>query len=172
MGLFEMQVRRMTLALLRRSTEGMTARALAASVPVVCAAAAAAAAYGQTAKAPSLLDGAYSEEQALHGQELYYAHCLSCHGEDMSGLDQAPPLAGPQFSDVWEGEPLRALVDRIGTMPPEDPGTLSRDETVSVLAYLLWFNGLPVGGVSLSTDRGILEEMTFRTPPLPLGGPP
>lgn len=114
-----------------------------------------------------MLAGAYTEEQAIRGQRLYYAHCLACHGEDMAGLDQAPPLAGPQFTGVWDGESLWALVGRIDMMPPTRPKELSRDETVAVLAYMLWYNGLPVGEVTLSTEQSVLAEMAFYAPPLP-----
>lgn len=132
-----------------------------------CLAMTTAVATGQTKAAPSVLSGAYAEEQAIRGQALYYAHCLSCHGEDMAGLDQAPPLAGPQFSSVWDGESLWVLAERIDTMPPMQPGTLSRDETVAVLAYMLWYNGLPIGEASLSTEQSVLVEMAFYAPPLP-----
>jgi mono/diheme cytochrome c family protein len=122
------------------------------------------AANGQTAAAPSLLAGAYTEAQATRGQVLYYAHCLACHAEDMSGLDQAPPLAGPQFSSTWTGVSLWALVTRIDTMPPTAPGTLSRAETVDLLTYLLWYNGLPLGETPLSDEQSVLETLTFETP--------
>lgn len=121
---------------------------------------------GQT-KAPPVLKGAYTEEQAIRGQALYYAHCLSCHGEDMAGLDQAPPLAGPQFTGVWDGESLRALAERIDMMPPSQPGTLSAEETVAILTYMLWYNGLPIGEVPLSSEQSVLAEMAFYAPPLP-----
>lgn len=125
------------------------------------------AARGQTKAAPPVLTGAYTEEQAIRGQGLYYAHCLACHGEDMAGLDRAPPLAGPQFSGVWDGESLWALVGRIDVMPQTGPKELSRDETVAVLAYMLWYNGLPMGEVPLSTEQSVLAEMAFYAPPLP-----
>jgi mono/diheme cytochrome c family protein len=113
---------------------------------------------------PSVLTGAYSEEQAIRGQTLYAYHCLACHGEMMAGLDQAPPLVGPQFSSNWDGEPLWALVGRIGTMPPNDPGSLSQAESVDILTYILWYNGLPIGEVPLSAEHTVLATMTFQTP--------
>lgn len=116
--------------------------------------------------APSVLAGAYTEAQAIRGQDVYYAHCLSCHGEAMAGLDQAPPLAGPQFASIWQGEPLEALVDRIATMPPAQPGSLPREEYVAVLAYMLWYNGLPIGEAALSADENVLARMKFELPPL------
>jgi len=83
----------------------------------------------------------------------------------MNGQDQAPPLAGPQFSGVWDGEPLLALVDRILTMPPEKPGSLSQAESVDLLTYILWYNGLPLGSQPLAADNTLLARMPFETPP-------
>jgi mono/diheme cytochrome c family protein len=121
---------------------------------------------GQSASIPTALSGVYSEDQAIRGQALYYDHCLACHGEMLNGLDQAPPLAGPQFTDVWDGEPLAALVGRIDTMPPTDPGSLPRGDNVAILAYMLWYNGLPIGEFPLSAEQSVLTQMLFQTPPL------
>lgn len=118
---------------------------------------------GAAAAAPSLLDGAFTEDQAMRGQALYYQFCLACHGEMMNGVDQAPPLAGPQFTAIWNGEPLWALVERVAAMPPDKPGTLSRGQSVDVLAYVLWYNGLPLGNSPLEADRAVLAEMKFET---------
>jgi mono/diheme cytochrome c family protein len=119
----------------------------------------------QSGESPSVLAGAYTEAQAISGQALYYQHCLACHGEMMNGVDQAPPLAGPQFSNIWNGESLLSLVERIDTMPPDKAGTLSRQETVDILSYILWYNGLPLGDAALDTARDVLAGMTFETPP-------
>jgi quinoprotein glucose dehydrogenase len=124
-------------------------------------------AIAQESLPPSVLTGAYTEEQAIRGQALYIYHCLACHGETMAGLDQAPPLVGPQFGSNWNGEPLSALVGRIGTMPPNDPGSLTHEESVDILAYILWYNGLPFGQAPLSTEPSALATMTFETPASP-----
>jgi len=119
---------------------------------------------GQTAGDSALYAGAFTEEQAIRGRALYDAHCLACHGEDMTGRDQAPPLAGPQFTGHWVGESLWSLIERIQTMPPSTPGTLTRPESVDLLTYMLWYNGFPLGEVPLSADQSVLSQMTFETP--------
>jgi mono/diheme cytochrome c family protein len=121
-------------------------------------------ALGQTAAAPSVLAGAYTEEQAVQGRTLYYEQCLQCHGETLAGVDKAPPLAGPQFESTWNGAPLAALVARILTMPPEKPGTLSQEQGVTILAYILWYNGLPLGNAPLTSAPDVLGKIPFQIP--------
>jgi len=75
-------------------------------------------------------------------------------------------VSSDPITGAWEGESLWALAERIAMMPPTQPGMLSRDETVAILAYVLWFNGLPIGDAPLSTERSVLTEMAFHAPPL------
>jgi len=137
-------------------------RMLTALLPVLLSGSLVVDAFAQTA----LLEGAFNEAQAVRGQAMYYQHCLACHGESMNGVDQAPPLSGPQFGGNWRGETLWALVERMSTMPPDKPGTLSRQELVDTLAYVLWYNGLPLGDAVLPAQQDILSAMTFELPPL------
>ncbi len=122
-------------------------------------------AVGQPAAPPSILAGAYTEEQALRGRGLYYQHCLQCHGETMAGADKAPPLVGPQFASTWTGAPLAALVARISTMPPEKPASLPREQQIEILSYVLWYNGLPLGSEPLPSSQDVLTKITFHVPP-------
>ena len=120
---------------------------------------------GQPVASPSVLRGAYTEEQAVRGRALYYEHCLHCHGETMAGVDKAPPLAGPQFGSTWNDAPLATLATRILGMPPEKPGSLSREQSVDILTYILWYNGLPLGDVPLGAGQDVLGRLTFQIPP-------
>lgn len=119
----------------------------------------------QSVAAPSILVGAYTEEQALRGRDLYYQHCLQCHGDTMAGADKAPALVGPQFASTWHGAPLAALVARIATMPPEKPASLLQEQRVAILAYVLWYNGLPLGNERLPVEQDALGKITFQVPP-------
>ena len=74
---------------------------------------------------------------------------------------------GPQFASTWQGAPLAALVARIATMPPENPASLPQEQRVAILAYVLWYNGLPLGTAPLPVEQDALAGITFQTPPSP-----
>ncbi len=124
------------------------------------------AADGALGQPHSVLDGVFTEEQAVRGQTLYYQHCLQCHGETMAGVDKAPALAGPQFGSTWNNAALAALVARIQTMPPDKPASLAHEESVDLLTYILWYNGLPLGTIPLGTEQDVLSALKFETPAL------
>lgn len=111
--------------------------------------------------ARTVWDGVYSEEQALRGERLYVARCSGCHGATLLG-GEAPALVGPLFAANWEGAPLVDLFDRTRTTMPQDgPGTLSRQQTADLLAYMLMAGKFPVSGTPLGTDSGALAQITF-----------
>ncbi|MGV3592796.1 MAG: PQQ-binding-like beta-propeller repeat protein [Gammaproteobacteria bacterium] len=110
----------------------------------------------QPVVAPS---SSYTQQQAQRGQTLYVQQCQQCHGAGLEGVDKAPPLAGPQFSSVWAGQPLGALLGRINTMPPEKPGSLPANDSVDLLAFLLWYNGQPAGNTPLALDQLALARV-------------
>jgi cytochrome c5 len=117
----------------------------------------------QPVSALSVFDGVYNEQQATQGQALYYQHCLNCHGDYLAGVDKAPPLSGPQFSSTWNNSSLETLVGRIQDMPPGKPENLSREESVEILSYMLWYNGLPIGESSLVTEPSVLSQIKFQS---------
>src|ERR1700742_1093876 len=64
-------------------------------------------------KAKTVWDGVYSKDQAARGQAKYQTACSNCHQGDLSGSDQAPSLAGGDFTDRWDGQSVGDLADRI-----------------------------------------------------------
>jgi glucose/arabinose dehydrogenase/cytochrome c553 len=97
-------------------------------------------------------DGAYTPEQATRGKTAYLEQCASCHGAQLGGGDEAPALAGARFLANWQARPANELLERVRTsMPPDRPGTLSRQQVADILAYVLSTNnvsGVPTGGSS------------------------
>ena len=109
-------------------------------------------------------DGVFTERQALDGEGVYYERCSVCHGPNLEGDEDAPPLAGAQFSVIWEGQTLGELFDRTQAgMPQDAPGSLSREAYRDVLALLLLRNGFPPGAEELPSDTSGLNGIRYVT---------
>src|SRR4051794_39216013 len=94
----------------------------------------------------SVWDGVYNEPQAQRGKALYSQHCASCHGALMSGGNTAPPLTGSEFLSNWNGLTASDLFDRIrNSMPPNAPGSLNREVSTDITAFVLKLNRFPEG---------------------------
>ena len=105
--------------------------------------------------------GVYTTAQAAAGEKIYGDKCASCHGADLAGIERAPALAGGTFLDSWHGSDLRRLLERIETMPPAAPKSLSPAESVALLAFLLRAAEMPAGPAALPADRAQLAGITF-----------
>jgi cytochrome c len=97
-------------------------------------------------------DGVYSDAQAERGHTLYTQNCARCHGADLSGTFEIPPLVG-RFMPYWSGSTLDVLFDYISTaMPLGRPGSLSPAVNADILAFILKSNNFPAGTKELSAD--------------------
>ena len=118
---------------------------------------------GAAAQTPrTTWSGVYSEAQAKRGAAVYDARCSSCHAPDLTGLDQAPPLAGSEFNTNWNDLSVNDLFERIRiSMPADKPGSLSREEAADVVAFILSKGNFPAGDAELPTDGEPLKEIKF-----------
>jgi S-disulfanyl-L-cysteine oxidoreductase SoxD len=109
-------------------------------------------------------DGVYSREQAERGHVEYDRRCADCHGDELEGdIVEHPALAGGSFRDKWNGENLGALFERIHRdMPQRKPGSLSRETTVDLIAYILSANDYPAGR-DLPRDTPSLAEIRIES---------
>jgi S-disulfanyl-L-cysteine oxidoreductase SoxD len=111
-------------------------------------------------------DGVYNEEQAQRGRAVFLDQCSNCHGRDLEGADMTPPLTGGGFMANWDGLTLGDLADRIRvSMPLNSPGTLSRQQTVDVIAYILRFDQFPAGKEELPRETPALKQILFKARP-------
>lgn len=107
----------------------------------------------------SVWDGIYTDAQADRGHTLYMQSCARCHGADLSGTFEIPPLVG-RFMPYWSGTTLDALFDYVSTaMPLDHPGALGANANVDILAYILKSNDIPSGSKELSA--GNLKAINF-----------
>ena len=114
----------------------------------------------------SVWDGVYSDAQAGRGAVLYETACASCHGDKLQGKGQTPALMGSDFVMNWSGMTVGDLFDKIQTsMPADKPGSLSREQNASLVAYLLSANKFPSGKAELSSDAERLQQIRFEVAP-------
>jgi cytochrome c len=107
----------------------------------------------------SMWDGVYTDAQAERGHTLYMQNCSRCHGADLSGTYETPPLVG-RFMPYWSGSTLDALFDYVSTaMPLDHPGALSAGANADILAFILKSNEIPSGSKELSA--GSLKPINF-----------
>ena len=109
----------------------------------------------------SAKDGVYTTVQANQGKTLYDEQCESCHGTMQSVTpDLAPLLNDYAFQTTWKDRSLAELFERIrDTMPQDAAGSLSPEQLVELIAYILSANQLPPGDVALPEDTGILMHI-------------
>jgi len=105
----------------------------------------------EPAAARNTAAGIYSSEQADRGQAVFDAKCQSCHGAAFEGGTLAPALKGREFLTPFQGKPLRRIYSRIiSTMPPDDVGSLTESETLTLVALVLRANGYAAGPDALA----------------------
>ena len=101
--------------------------------------------------------GIYTPGQASRGEQTYMNICVSCH--------PAGTYTAPAFREKWNGAPLSELFGFISaTMPKQEPASLTPDEYVDVLAYLLKINGAPTGKQELPADVKALKKIRINMP--------
>lgn len=92
----------------------------------------------------------YSEEQATRGRAAYASTCASCHGADLRGQNDAPPLVGREFLNAWGRQRVSDLLGFVSqSMPPSGPGSLAPDVALDILSYMLKANGARAGEQAL-----------------------
>lgn len=110
-------------------------------------------------------DSVYTEEQATRGEALYGEHCVRCHGVNLQGNGEgAKSLTDATFKSTWNGVTLGALFDRIRlSMPQDKPGSMTRQQTADLLAFILRANNFPAGKAELVRQTDLLNAIVFKS---------
>ena len=87
-------------------------------------------------QATSILDGVYTTEQAAVGAELFALNCAHCHDSEFY-RNSLISWQGMTVLDYW----YRIL----GNMPADNPKSLSNDEYLDIVAWVLFISGYPAG---------------------------
>jgi len=100
----------------------------------------------------------YTQAQAARGQQAYTASCASCHGADLKGINDAPPLAGEAFLMAWGGQRVSDLVGFVQqSMPPSGPGAVTPAQKADIVAHILNASKFPAGTTELEPKTEVLK---------------
>ncbi len=100
--------------------------------------------------------GVYTAAQAASGRAIYERECAACHQANLQGSFEAPQLAGDSFLRFWADlSPADLFVRTSSSMPPGEEGSLTDEEHLDVVAYLLEANGAPAGGTALTEATAV-----------------
>ena len=106
--------------------------------------------------------GVYTEEQAKRGEAVFSEICATCHGVDLLGIESAPGLTGDDFRANWDALPVGDLFERMRlSMPEDNPGSMTRQESADVLAFILFRSDFPAGETELASKTELLMPIQF-----------
>lgn len=98
-------------------------------------------------EAMALEEGPFDAAQARSGRALYAANCSACHGPDLKGAGEAPPLSGGTFIGAWGGRSAADLYNQVkASMPYGNGNSLEPDTYRRIVAYVLSANGAKPSG--------------------------
>ena len=113
-------------------------------------------------KVPAL----YTEDQATKGALAYYKNCSMCHGPLLDGQSagySGPALKGPEFADPSYDFHVNEMFNFVAKlMPPGEPGTLTHEEYVEIMAFILQQNGYPAGSHELVYEEAEKSKVPIR----------
>lgn len=108
----------------------------------------------------SVLDGVYTAEQAVEGEETFQEACATCHAPGF--------FQGTAFEFTWVGARAYDFYSLVRqTMPLDNPGGLSDRQYADVVAYILRLNGYPSGSEELDPDEEGLKRIRIVEAPDP-----
>jgi mono/diheme cytochrome c family protein len=105
-------------------------------------------------------DGIFTTDQSKRGEAVYNANCAMCHQPDLGGKEPVPELAGDKFLSHWLNHSVGELDTRVSTtMPQGKPGSLTPDQYLDVIAFILDANGFKSGATELKPGDGLKTDM-------------
>lgn len=99
-------------------------------------------------------EATFTEVQADRGRDLFRAQCTECH--------YSSEFSDSQFQFKWSRRSAGNLYQLIqSSMPETAPGSLTPEETVDLVSYILQMNGFDPGASELAADRAILDAISL-----------
>jgi polar amino acid transport system substrate-binding protein len=117
---------------------------------------------GKHKKIPAL----YTEDQATKGALAYYKNCAMCHAPLLDGQSagySGPALKGPEFADPSYDFHVSDIFNFVAKlMPAATPGSLTHEQDVEIMAFILQQNGYPSGSNELVYEEAEKSRVPMR----------
>jgi mono/diheme cytochrome c family protein len=120
----------------------------------------------KTKRKHSRVPALYTADQATQGAIAYGQNCAMCHGlllDGQSGGSSGPALKGPDFAAPSYDFHVSDIFNFVAKlMPPGTPGSLTHDQDVQIMAYMLQQNGYPPGTQELTYQEAEKSRVPLR----------
>lgn len=101
-------------------------------------------------------DAFFTAAQADGGRDTFRSLCTECH--------YSSEFSDAQFKFKWSRRSAENLYDLIFTQMPESaPGSLSPEEAVGLVSYVMRLNGFEAGSTELAADPEALAAISLRS---------
>ncbi len=108
----------------------------------------------------------YTADQATKGALAYYQNCAMCHGPNLDGQPggySGPALKGSDFADPSYDFHVSDIFNFVAKqMPAATPGSLSHQQDVEIMAFILQQNGYPPGAKELVYEEAERSQVPIR----------
>lgn len=108
----------------------------------------------------------YTEDQATKGALAYYQNCAMCHAPLLDGQSagySGPALKGSEFADPSYDFHLSDIFNFVAKlMPAATPGSLTHEQDVEIMAFILKQNGYPAGSKELVYEEAEKSKVPIR----------
>ena len=121
---------------------------------------------GNTQRKHAKIPALYTPDQASKGAVAYYQNCSMCHGpllDGQSGGYSGPALKGPEFADPSYDFHVSDMFNFVAKlMPSATPGSLTHEQDVQIMAFILQQNGYPPGSHDLVYEDAEKSKVPLR----------
>lgn len=114
----------------------------------------------------------FTAAQAQRGAAVYAQVCASCHGKNLEGTADAPALSGNTFLSHWRSRKAAELFGEVlETMPPTHPGSLSEENALGAVAFILQRDGATAGSQAMTGGSDTRISEILKAVPMNAGEP-
>lgn len=90
--------------------------------------------------------GPFTQAQVAAGHKNFQTYCAACHGDNLLGGGEVPPLTGALFNTDWSKQSVGGFFAYISNAMPQGlEGDLTPEEYATITAYVMAANGAKPG---------------------------